>query len=327
MTQDAEASGRLAGIGLGRDEERAYLAILSSPRRTRSQLAAFLQLDEARLGAQLDKLTELRLIRALPGAVPQYIANRPDAAFSALTYRKLAELAEVRVLTDKLAQQFEAAGKQSLLVETVFLDPQHPVSGIHAVFARMMSEAAKEVAGIDGAQDAAAAARVEVPAEAPVLDRGVRVRALYSLEQMLMPGRLANLRVLAAAGEDGRVSVRLPHLMFVFDRQVALLPPTSGDPMPNSSGVVVRDPTLVALMMWLFEHYWDTATPVPGPVTASPSGDLAARLATGMKDEEIAADLDLSIKTVRRRVTALLSELNVGTRFQAGVEAARRGWV
>lgn len=53
----------------------------------------------------------------------------------------------------------------------------------------------------------------------------------------------------------------------------------------------------------------------------------ATKEVAGIDGAQDAADLDLSIKTVRRRITALLTELNVSTRFQAGVEAARRGWV
>ena len=54
---------------------------------------------------------------------------------------------------------------------------------------------------------------------------------------------------------------------------------------------------------------------------------LLAELADGVKDEQIARNLDLSLRTVRRRVASLMSELGVDTRFQAGVEAVRRGWL
>jgi DNA-binding NarL/FixJ family response regulator len=50
-------------------------------------------------------------------------------------------------------------------------------------------------------------------------------------------------------------------------------------------------------------------------------------LAAGAKDEQIARALGVSLRTVRRRVAALLADLGVRSRFQAGVEAMRRGWV
>ena len=42
---------------------------------------------------------------------------------------------------------------------------------------------------------------------------------------------------------------------------------------------------------------------------------------------ELAQALGVSLRTVRRRVAHLLIELGVDSRFQAGVEAARRGWL
>ena len=47
----------------------------------------------------------------------------------------------------------------------------------------------------------------------------------------------------------------------------------------------------------------------------------------GRTDEQIARKLGISLRTVRRRVAALMTELGVDTRFQAGVEAVRRGWL
>jgi DNA-binding NarL/FixJ family response regulator len=53
---------------------------------------------------------------------------------------------------------------------------------------------------------------------------------------------------------------------------------------------------------------------------------LLQELAAGAKDEQIARTLGLSLRTVRRRVADLI-ELGVDNRFQAGVEAVRRGWL
>jgi DNA-binding NarL/FixJ family response regulator len=35
----------------------------------------------------------------------------------------------------------------------------------------------------------------------------------------------------------------------------------------------------------------------------------------------------MSLRTVRRRVAELIEELGAQSRFQAGVEAVRRGWI
>lgn len=54
---------------------------------------------------------------------------------------------------------------------------------------------------------------------------------------------------------------------------------------------------------------------------------LLGLLASGLKDEAIARQLGVHVHTARRRITALLARLGAGTRFQAGVQAGRRGWL
>ena len=51
------------------------------------------------------------------------------------------------------------------------------------------------------------------------------------------------------------------------------------------------------------------------------------QLAAGAKDEQIARTMGLSLRTIRRRIADLMIELGADTRFQAGAEAVRRGWL
>ena len=64
-------------------------------------------------------------------------------------------------------------------------------------------------------------------------------------------------------------------------------------------------------------------------MTAGETGDergaVLELLMLGSKDESISRQLGISLRTVRRRVAELMDELGAGTRFQAGVESARRG--
>jgi DNA-binding NarL/FixJ family response regulator len=84
----------------------------------------------------------------------------------------------------------------------------------------------------------------------------------------------------------------------------------------------------------LFESLWERALAVPGIEVAEGSTEGASgrrllldQLAAGAKDEQIARTLGMSLRTVRRRVAQLLDELGAESRFQAGVEAVRRGWL
>jgi DNA-binding NarL/FixJ family response regulator len=51
---------------------------------------------------------------------------------------------------------------------------------------------------------------------------------------------------------------------------------------------------------------------------------LLGLLVAGLKDETIARQLGVSLRTVQRRIAALMHELGARTRFQAGVAARDR---
>jgi len=61
------------------------------------------------------------------------------------------------------------------------------------------------------------------------------------------------------------------------------------------------------------------------PAAASADDRLLSLLATGLKDEAIARQLGVSLRTVHRRTSGLSESLGARTRFQAGVLAERRG--
>jgi DNA-binding NarL/FixJ family response regulator len=88
----------------------------------------------------------------------------------------------------------------------------------------------------------------------------------------------------------------------------------------------------VAALVRLFELLWEQACPLPrwrpeDPVATTGALDveLLRLLATGMKDEAIARDLGISLRTLGRRMATLLERLGARTRFQAGLQSARKG--
>jgi len=50
-------------------------------------------------------------------------------------------------------------------------------------------------------------------------------------------------------------------------------------------------------------------------------------LATGATHQTVAHRLEIPLRTVRRRIAALMMQLGAISPFQAGAEAARRGWL
>ncbi|MER6511518.1 hypothetical protein ABT158_32200 [Nonomuraea sp. NPDC001636] len=58
-----------------------------------------------------------------------------------------------------------------------------------------------------------------------------------------------------------------------------------------------------------------------------PTRELLGLLAGGLTDEAIARTLGLGLRTVQRRIHAVMRDLNAVTRFHAGLEARERGWI
>lgn len=88
---------------------------------------------------------------------------------------------------------------------------------------------------------------------------------------------------------------------------------------------------MVASLLTLFERMWELAS----PVNRGPSSDEIDRrdltivrlMSAGVADASIARQTGVSQRTVERRIRTLMEQLGSGTRFQAGAQAVRRGWL
>lgn len=156
---------------------------------------------------------------------------------------------------------------------------------------------------------------------------GRRSRAIYPA--LALQEAPEALRARAEAGEQIRVVADLPTRLFVIGGTHAVLPEPLG--FADEPRVLVRQPSLVAAVTMLFELMWDRATPVLeldlGEARPDLRRFLLERMAEGDQDEQIARTLGVSLRTVRRRIAALMTEVGADTRFQVGVEAVRRGWL
>ncbi|MER7515056.1 helix-turn-helix transcriptional regulator [Streptomyces sp. NPDC126499] len=165
------------------------------------------------------------------------------------------------------------------------------------------------------------------------LDHGVRVRAIYAREHASRPDVAELLNARTALGVEIRVASVVPLNMVVIDQQYAMVPIHPED--ARKGAILARGRALVRSYLGLFEHCWHTAVPYGTEVAGERGGDglseqqrAALRmLATGMKDEKVARNLGVSLRTVSRMLSELMQELGATTRFEAGVRAARLGWL
>jgi hypothetical protein len=154
---------------------------------------------------------------------------------------------------------------------------------------------------------------------------GRRSRAIYPIRAARTVPDV--LRARMDQGEEVRVIDDLPTRLFVIGGSHAIVPEPLG--FADEPRILVRQGAIVSALTLLFEQYWERSVALP-EFRAGRSEQrtfLLRQLASGAKDEQIARTLGLSLRTVRRRVADLLIELGVDTRFQAGAEAVRRGWL
>ncbi len=162
---------------------------------------------------------------------------------------------------------------------------------------------------------------------AEAMATGRRSRAIYPVRALSEAPEALETR--ARLGEQVRVMSEVPTRMFILGDSHAVLPEPLG--FTDEPRVHVRQRSVVgALSLW-FEALWSHAAPVPDLESGGGRPDerqfLLEQLMAGDTDEVIARKLGIGLRTVRRRIATLMSDLGVDTRFQAGVEAVRRGWL
>jgi len=256
----------------------------------------------------LPRLEQLGLVSRVPGQPPRLVATRPNIAVEALVSRRQEELAQARVAASALTAELPVDDHHQPEELITIVRGQQAVA---QQFTQLQQGAVAEIMVLDRppyAQDP----DVPNPGELDVLRRGVRVRGVYAAEALEIPGVLALAREARAAGEEARVGLTVPTKLAIADRRLAILPLTA----------------LVAL----FEMLWRTGLPLPGDdvlddANPSPDPDLLTLLMAGLKDEAVARQLGVSLRTVHRRTSVLMAELDARTRFQAGLLAGRRGWL
>lgn len=156
------------------------------------------------------------------------------------------------------------------------------------------------------------------------LHRGVAVRQLTT-----GPGLLADRdlgAIVHRAGGEARVVDRIPFKVSILDRRVACLPL---DHTVLADGFqLIHDPVLVGALVTLHRQLWHAGRE-PDHVEDLPPrlAVLLPALASDEPDELACRRIGLSPRTYSRRVAELLALLGVRSRFQAGLEASRRGWL
>jgi hypothetical protein len=161
-----------------------------------------------------------------------------------------------------------------------------------------------------------------------LLERGAKIRTLYQHSARRHSITREYVAAVTNLGAEVRTLDEFFNRMIVIDRRVAVIP--SGENL--AVALAVREPSVVAYLVDVFERSWERARPFTSRET-SVMRDIAAeqRLMTlrmlieGHSDPVSAKRLGVSPRTYAGYVADLKEEFEAETRFQLGYTIGRLG--
>ncbi|MFI6294592.1 helix-turn-helix domain-containing protein [Nonomuraea sp. NPDC050790] len=315
----AAPPGVLGTVGLTEAEERLWLALVDQPPLTLTQVRS---LAGAAARAVLSSLEDKGLVVRLAGRPALYTVTAPDAALSSLVQAKEEQLRQVRLLTDEAMRRYRSGGRDRGPEDVVEI-----VRGSEAVGLRCGQINSAATSQICGLSRPPYLISPELGRFRP-LPEGVRLRTVYDASAMESPERMAWIEERVSHGEQARVG-NVPVKLQLSDDRVGFIP--LHHPATPDAVIVVHSSSLLVAMRTLFELIWVSSVPITAGEraheTSAEHRQLLGYLAAGMTDAATARRLGWHVTTVQRRMRALMAELGVRTRFQAGLQAAKRGWI
>ena len=307
-----------------------YQQLLLQPGLSLSDVAAGTGLEEAEVRRALDQLADLSLLgkdgAGLQATPPRVAVAQAVAAAETEILQRQQEVAALRATMEAMAQEHESLLHRESLIR------YDSSQAVRARLAELAMGARLECLSVNPGrshdQDEMEASQ---PLNSDALARGVAIRAVYQDSCRTDPATLAYARRLTEEGGEVRTAPSVPVLMVLIDDELALLPWHTE--VPSAGAVEVRVPAIVQALNNYFELLWRSADPLGSArhrdvdVHSSMAQELVRLAAKGLTDDAAARRLDLSTRTVRRMMAEVMTELGAASRFQAGVEAARHGWL
>jgi hypothetical protein len=161
-----------------------------------------------------------------------------------------------------------------------------------------------------------------------LLERGAKIRTLYQHSARRSTVTREYVAAVTERGAEVRTLDEFFNRMIVIDRRVAVIP----SPNDLKVAIAVREPSVVAYLVDVFERSWERARPFTSR-EASVMKDIAAEqramtlrmLIEGHSDPVSAKRLGVSPRTYAGYVADLKEEFEAETRFQLGYTIGRMG--
>ncbi|MFE0458540.1 LuxR family transcriptional regulator [Kitasatospora sp. NPDC058965] len=323
----------LENLGVSRPAEAIYRAMLRHPRHGVADLAAATALPASQVRDALNELGDLALLKPSDSAGLGLRPVNPKVGLAALL-----AAAEAEAVAKQAQVETARAAIAAITAEHMPTAEDYGAmhwQGLDAVRSRLeelqlLTET--ECLSLNpGGAHRADARSAATPVNQQALERGVVIRAVCRDSFRNDAETLAYARWMTSKGGQMRTVPTVPVPLVVIDRRIAMLPLDPDD--PRQGALEVSDPGVVATACALFEQVWSVATPFGEAAPADENGctplerTLLEIANTGCTDVVTARRLGVSLRTVRRMMSDLMVRLDATSRFQAGVNAAKRGWL
>ena len=309
-------------------EERLYRALLRTSPLSLPEIADALGVPVGLLRGPAERLVAIGFVTTLTDESDLYVPVPPDLALHLVVsreelklQRRFEELSRLRGSAARLSRQLAGEAKESRV------DVVHVVEGDPLVRRK--------------AHDVALLARNEVRILEPMplpdddLDTqpDVQRKIIYERAALDEPDVLERVQRRQLQGDNVRLIPHPPARLVLADTDLAFVE-LDPDAQDRSRGALVHPSPLLSTLNTVFDLLWDRAIPldvgVRGGDTAGwrisdEDAAMLRLLAAGLKDQAIARHLGIGLRTVVRRIGNLSRALDAETRFQAGLQAARRG--
>lgn len=330
MANSARSGGADAGdVGLA-----LYQALRSNGSSVPAKTTAAVGLSDSEAEAGWSELWDLGLIRT--GRLPEEVDPiEPDTALLGLLARQREalrvqreELSDILRAAESLMERYRPTVlRESSEIEVELVSSDNRKRQLLADFNASITASTGSMH--PGPLPTSEVLAHSIKADSELVERGIKVRAIYSQSVDSAPRQRKYLSQLSTTGVEVRLAAQVPFDLLIGDAHTALL--TANPENPSEGAIVVRGAGLVRSYIALYEDCWLRSVPysVQAAAAFDPNGELTEQhrttmrlLANGLTDERIARKLGVSLRTVSRLVSEIMRYLQADSRFQAGVLAA-----
>lgn len=329
--------GVLELLDLDELQEAVYSLVVDQPSISAGAIATALHRSRRHVEMSLTALEDKGLVTRSAEKAQSYAATPPAAALNVLVLRRQEQLEVARVEAAAFEQRYRVALERN----GASLEAVEVVVGAPSIVARarqISTAATREILSFTKPPTLADAAAGASSTQAE-LQRSLVVRSIYHPAFLETPEGVQHVRVCLQAGEQARAA-DVPVQLLIADREIAYVRLSGADDIVPKA-MFVRSLPIVEALVALFEVHWERATRLEFDVSKTKhigtrqsadslsrsDRELLAFLSTGLKDEAIAQAMDITERTIGRRIQHLMAITGTRTRFQLGERAKGRGWL